>query len=382
VRLWNLPPTGVTTAPESPISEVDTKAGSIVALHALPGQQRSLLAAHENGKLSICYPGGSKKKKVEVWEASKDPIEASALGAQMGSDEAVVAIGGRERELQVWDVITKKALWLAKNLPDSHLELRQPVWVAAIHFFPESVRKLATATGHREVRIYDIKAQRRPVHNWKVGDRKFTSVCVYDENLIIAGDTVGQATIFDIRAGRVREKLKGCAGSITSIVRHPTEQAVVITSRDRFTRVFSVEGKANTNKMKAKVYCKQALTCSLFSCELPIKEIKAPEAGAETSGNSDMAIDAGEYEDDDDEEDISGNEIEDGGDEEDDDGEGNSDDEEEDAEEDGEEDEEDDDDISGDESEEPAPTLVKKGSKKRAAPSQQAKVSKSKIARK
>merc|ERR1712166_1379563 len=64
---------------------------------------------------------------------------------------------------------------------------------------------------------------------------------------------------------------------------------VVVTSRDRFARVFSLQ----TRQMKAKVYCKQALTCSLFSSEEAIKEIKPAET---------LAV----KDDDDDDDDLSG----------------------------------------------------------------------------
>ena len=36
VRLWGLPAAGCTTAPEAPVHEVDTEAGAVVAVKALP----------------------------------------------------------------------------------------------------------------------------------------------------------------------------------------------------------------------------------------------------------------------------------------------------------------------------------------------------------
>ena len=147
------------------------------------------------------------------------------------------------------------------------------------------------------------------MQDWKVGDRKFNAACVIDDETALVGDTVGQVSAFDLKMGRIKYKLKGCAGAITSISKHPTENLVAVGSRDRFVRTFDLKPKQGVkSKMKSKLYCKQALTACLFSSELPIvEEKKTVEAPVENEDAKAMGWDA-ELEDSD-SEDISGDEA-------------------------------------------------------------------------
>lgn len=56
VRLWSMPAAKVTTGPERPLHEVDTGAGEITRVHALPLHEDgpgSILCSHAKGKLSL-----------------------------------------------------------------------------------------------------------------------------------------------------------------------------------------------------------------------------------------------------------------------------------------------------------------------------------------
>ena len=247
----------------------------------------------------------------------------------MSHDGLTVAIGGKEKDLQLWSVADRKSVFTARNRPDDKLGLRCPVWISALSFFPGSDRRIMTATAHRQIRLYDVRAQKRPTHEWVVGERKFTAACILDDDSAVVGDTVGQVTVFDFKAGRVRCKLKGCAGAITTISPHPTEPCVAVSSRDRFMRVFHLEVKQGVkNKIKAKVYCKQALTCALYSSDATVVEKKQEPieeedpmgwddqiSGDEKEGDAgNVCVEEGdEEEDEEDEEDEESDEEEDDG---------------------------------------------------------------------
>ena len=80
-----------------------------------------------------------------------------------------VAYGGKENEAQVYCVETGKVIWTAKNVGNNFLDLREPVWVTDLAFLPEEdQRKLAICTAYGQVRLYDIRAQRRPVIDSRV----------------------------------------------------------------------------------------------------------------------------------------------------------------------------------------------------------------------
>jgi ribosome biogenesis protein NSA1 len=74
----------------------------------------------------------------------------------------LIALGGRERELGLWDVGRGEATWAARNVPHDMLDLRQPVWVTAARFM-SSPHVLAVGTAYKQLRVYDVRADRRPV---------------------------------------------------------------------------------------------------------------------------------------------------------------------------------------------------------------------------
>lgn len=86
------------------------------------------------------------------------------------ADGGAVATGGKEAFLRLWDLETGKSTFTAKNVPftprrslslwntggrlevkPDFLQLRRPVWVRDIRFFPEAPQLIATATGHHQV---------------------------------------------------------------------------------------------------------------------------------------------------------------------------------------------------------------------------------------
>merc|ERR1712100_870367 len=108
-----------------------------------------------------------------------DPIASFKVGSDI--ERAVVnyhrdneiATGGDEEPLKVWDINTQKKIWNSKNLPNNAVRLAPKIWVKDVVYLSEQPDKIATATGHAQVRLYDIKAQRRPLFNVEVGKKPF-----------------------------------------------------------------------------------------------------------------------------------------------------------------------------------------------------------------
>lgn len=63
--------------------------------------------------------------------------------------------------------------------PDK-LQLRVPIWVSQISFVPEveSSSLVVVGTGHHQIRLYDIRAQRRPLYSQEFGDAMVTAMDV------------------------------------------------------------------------------------------------------------------------------------------------------------------------------------------------------------
>ncbi|VDM82333.1 unnamed protein product, partial [Strongylus vulgaris] len=117
------------------------------------------------------------------------------------------------------------------------------------------------------MRLYDPRAQRRPVKKISFMDVPITAISrCYKDNHILAANSIGEMGLFDLRS-KVHPvcKYKGQAGAIRSIDAHPTAPYVATCGIDRFVRVHDID----TKKLAHKIYCKTRLNRVLIRSELP-----------------------------------------------------------------------------------------------------------------
>jgi len=182
-----------------------------------------------------------------------------------------LATGGLNHHLRLWDVNAVKTddpspLFTAKNVKNDWLNLQVRTCVQDIRFIPES-HTIVTCTGYHQVRLYDPKAQRRPMIDFEVGVFPLTclDVAPSNPNHVIVGNTRGMMTQHDLRvSGRMVHGFKGFAGGIRDIRIHPTEPLVASVGLDRFLRVHNI---AN-HRLLNKVYLKSRLNQCLFRTTL------------------------------------------------------------------------------------------------------------------
>lgn len=82
-----------------------------------------------------------------------------------------VAFGSKDQLLQIWNLkeSKEKPKWLARNLPNDHLDLKIPIWDTDIEWLSRTNQySLVTCTAYCDVREYDTRGPRKPVHNSKV----------------------------------------------------------------------------------------------------------------------------------------------------------------------------------------------------------------------
>ena len=66
--------------------------------------------------------------------------------------------------MQVWDLAEPAApTWRARNVPADSLCLRRPVWVSDLAWTGTTTTAPALCSRHGDIRLYDTRAQRRPV---------------------------------------------------------------------------------------------------------------------------------------------------------------------------------------------------------------------------
>ncbi|KAJ3128877.1 WD repeat-containing protein 74 [Nowakowskiella sp. JEL0407] len=227
----------------------------------------------------------------------------------------LVATGGDERDLCIWDVNSSsekfEPKWAAKNIKHDVLDMRVPIWVTDIQWFdPVDPSKLVVGTGHHHIRLYDTRAARRPVLNLEIGELPVRSIAVIPgRQELIFSDTSGLLLHVDLRYpvgstsshpdnpsmttkaaktkdakqyanapthGALLGSYRGSTGTVTSIHVGKSINAagmlgegigMVTVGIDRMMRIFDVADSKNTKGMvrkeNQKVYLKTRLTALL-----------------------------------------------------------------------------------------------------------------------
>ena len=141
-----------------------------------------------------------------------------------------VGVGGKEVELQVWDLARPDSgpVFRSKNVKEDSLCLRQPVWVSDLCWTgPASV---AVTSRHGQTRLYDLRSgQRRPQHevSWeeKEGGVANTAIARLEQHQVIVGTSAGLLGLWDLRAGEgyhgLVRKYGGCVGAVREISTQP-----------------------------------------------------------------------------------------------------------------------------------------------------------------
>ena len=288
VRFWRTEGTAAT--PEFTRSTGATELRpAVVGLHASGGG-----GAESSARVLACDAEGA----VHAWrwgggDCDEDPAEGTPMFGTGGAVSVATfdhagercVVGGRDRDFGLWDVGTMACAFRARNVLKDNLDLPVPVWVSGLRFVPDAPAQIVASTGfvqfrlRGEVRLYDVKAQRRPTTRSiaPLGEEAIQSIaCSPDGRYVIAGSGSGGLARLDMRMNlKPVGSYKGAAGSIKRIEVHPTLPLVACASLDRHVRVYKLEG---TGALVQKAYLKQRLSTLLFSSALPPSGTFNPES--------------------------------------------------------------------------------------------------------
>ncbi|KAG5191751.1 quinon protein alcohol dehydrogenase-like superfamily, partial [Tribonema minus] len=251
---------------------------SIVSLHALPGTASE---ADSPPTMVACSATG----EVRVAPCDAAAGEGSSFKAPAPVHTAigrggVLATGGQDNDIKVWDVATGQCTWRAKNVPmDAKLQLSVPVWPSALaplraaHEDP-ALTALLAGTAHRHIRLYDTRAARRPRQTIDYGEHRITALCVIgggggSAHTAIVGDAAGELTALDLRALRRRRRYgEPGGGAVRAFAVHPTLPVFAAVGLDRVCRVYDVSGGGGGGGAPlAALYLKQRASRVLFCDE-------------------------------------------------------------------------------------------------------------------
>ncbi|CAD6240443.1 GSCOCG00008790001-RA-CDS [Cotesia congregata] len=186
----------------------------------------------------------------------------------------IIATGGKEHPLQLYDLEQDKVTFKEKNVRHDWLEMRVPVWVSDIGFLPDS-SKIATCSRYGYVRLYDPLIQKRPVINIEVKDQALTTLAIAPkENHIVVGSGKGIMNLVDLRKpGKVLNTYKGFVGGITAISCPKNNPYIVSVGLDRYLRVHNI----NTKELLQKVYLTSRLSSMVLRSEFVLKQVESKE---------------------------------------------------------------------------------------------------------
>lgn len=141
---------------------------------------------------------------------------------------------------------------------------------------------LVVGTAYKQIQIFDIRTQRRPILLMKDGvlEHRVTALCQLNQNHIVVGDTAGYMHMLDLR--KIKDpvgRYTGPSGSVKEIVRHPYLPILACVGLDRMLRTYDI----HTKKVIDKIYLKQRLTSCLFCFDGALKQKIHGTTNAETN---------------------------------------------------------------------------------------------------
>ncbi|XP_072941228.1 WD repeat-containing protein 74 [Epargyreus clarus] len=194
---------------------------------------------------------------VKVWSKKTETVvKVGGSIDRMRVYGDLFATGGEENDLKVWRMGEPEPLFAAKNLAHDWLQLRRPVWVSDLCFLGENL--LAVCSRHGYVRLYDTRAQRRPVCN--VDTASMAATCISpsdDERQVYVGFGRGQLHQVDLREGRLSKGYKGAVGAVSDVT--AAGEWLLSASLDRHVRLHRRESK----ELVYKQYLTSKLSCVL-----------------------------------------------------------------------------------------------------------------------
>eukprot|EP00752_Nemacystus_decipiens_P004158 g3804.t1 len=283
-----------------------------VALACLPPTSASssdssrILTCNSEGEVEISSAGADDGLGIDAKTTRfsvRGPISAAITVGTGGSGSGLaLAAGGKENDLKAWDVSTGQCTWKAKNVPHDFLDMRQPVWVTALCSLAAlesnggdggggtGLQPIVAGTAHRQVRLYDARAQKRPTHSVDADEHGITTMAVAPGGKeVVVADTAGLVRVLDLRKMKWGRRFEGPAGSVRGLAFHPTLPVLACVGLDRMARVYDYRSR----EQKFQVYLKQRLNAVLFDGEGEVRVATA--ADDEDSKKSIKAREGGDW---------------------------------------------------------------------------------------
>merc|ERR1711968_116234 len=165
----------------------------------------------------------------------RGPISAGAARAQ------TAVFGGKENDIQLWDLTTQGVMWKAKNVSNDKLSLRVPIYVTAVKYLGSDnavASRIITGTGYKQIRIYDTKSKRQPVVDFSIGGEEAYRITALaptpDGRAVYISDTTGGLFLWDIGTRKRINTLPGSYGATRDLQMDPDGNYIASVGLDRY----------------------------------------------------------------------------------------------------------------------------------------------------
>ncbi|GAB4816703.1 hypothetical protein N2152v2_003749 [Parachlorella kessleri] len=233
---------------------------------------------------------GTSWEQLRAWQV---PVEVCCTAYDPGSSR--LAVGCQGTELRLFDAAAGQLVYAAKGGRPNKVGLVDKPWNTALAFLPDVARGAAptaagssqgssdsgsgnvllVGTGYHKLRLYDVRAGKRPQAELAFGDARITALAPEPDGLRCwVGTGLGQLEVLDLRTLKLAGGIRGIAGSLRALAVHPQRPILASVGLDRFLRLHDTR----TRQPLAKVYLKQQLTGVQF-CPVTPEMLPQQQAG-------------------------------------------------------------------------------------------------------
>lgn len=170
---------------------------------------------------------GGKEQELTLWDLkalTKDPAaeeetpEPAPKKGKKNSKKAAPeptpapAKGGPEARHKSKEILANGQIFKAKNVKNDYLDLRVPVWNTDLQFLNQyDTSRIAVGTRNHQIRVYDVKSgARRPAVDAEVGEMPVVAMANgKDGSEIVFSDTVTNVYSVDTLTGAIIGQYKG-----------------------------------------------------------------------------------------------------------------------------------------------------------------------------
>lgn len=165
---------------------------------------------------------------------------------------------------------------------------------------------IVTGTGYKQIRIYDINSQRRPILSTPISGpstkpifhNRITSLTHTSPYNILCGDTAGYIFSLDMRKmNTIVNRYNGPCGSIKCLDVNTDLDLVSSVSLDRFLYVFRLNGRQDGKKLLDRIYLKQRLNSMIVCPTTAINTISSDKGSLDSDDEDDDSSDENDDDD-------------------------------------------------------------------------------------